>query len=420
MREHTTPTIKPSTVVWENLDQFAREQVQGFIQRLLEEEVTELLGRAKSERRAVPGEEAAGPPVYRNGHGKPRQLTTPVGPITLRRPRVRGLAERFESQVLPLFVRRTGAVEQVLPELYLHGLALGDFDLALRGLLGEGAPLSPSTLLRLKASWQQEYDAWNQRSLADLEVVYLWVDGIYVKAGLEKEKAALLVAVAALSDGRKVILAVQAGHRESIASWSALLRDLKRRGLNAPQLVIGDGHLGIWGALANVYPEAGEQRCWNHRILNVLDKVPQKQQGPAKVWLRQIMYAPTRQEAAQLKGKFQAWCTQRGFPEAGELLEEDWERLVAYYDYPAAHWVHLRTTNPVESPFASARLRTSAAKRLKRVENATAMLWKLLLVAEQHFRKLNAPELLAKVAAGVRYVDGRPARSGAVQQRIAA
>jgi transposase-like protein len=227
-----------------------------------------------------------------------------------------------------------------------------------------------------------------------------------VKAGLEKEKAALLVAVAALSDGRKVIVAVQAGHRESTESWSRLLRDLKGRGMNAPRLVIGEGHLGIWGALANVYPEAGEQRCWNHRILNVLDRVPQKKQGQVKVWLRELMYAPTREQAVAEKEKFQRWCEGHGLGEAGGLLDEDWERLVAYYAYPKDHWTHLRTTNPVESPFAAVRLRTSAAKRYKRVENATAMIWKLLLVAEQSFRKVNAPELMAKVAAGATYVNG--------------
>lgn len=192
-------------------------------------------------------------------------------------------------------------------------------------------------MVRLKATWQQEYDAWRQRSLADQEVVYLWVDGIYVKAGLEKEKAALLVAVGALSDGSKVILAVEAGVRESTESWSRLLRELKRRGMSCPRLVIGDGHLGIWGALANVYPEAGEQRCWNHRIINVLDRLPKKKQTQAKVWLRELMYAPTREQAEERKRKFQQWCREQGFAEAGERLEEDWERLVAYYDYPKAH-----------------------------------------------------------------------------------
>jgi transposase-like protein len=244
-----------STLTWETLDDWTRQMLRRYLQAVLEDEVTELLGRAKSQRRA-PDE----PPVYRNGHGEPRRLTTPVGTITVQRPRVRGLNERFESRVLPLFRRRTPQVDQLLPELYLHGLAEGDFDLALRGLLGEDAPISAASVARLKAVWQQEYDAWTQRSLAELDVVYLWVDGVYVKAGLERQKAALLVAIGALRDGRKVVLAVTPGVRESTESWSAVLRDLQRRGLNCPRLVIGDGHLGIWGALANVFPEAGEPR----------------------------------------------------------------------------------------------------------------------------------------------------------------
>jgi putative transposase len=337
----------------------------------------------------------------------------------VRRPRLRGLEERFESRVLPLFAKRTPAVEEMLPTLYLHGLAAGDFEAAMRGLLGEEAALSPSSMVRLKAKWQQEYDAWRSRSLADQQVVYLWVDGIYVKAGLEKEKAALRVAVGALSDGSKVILAVEAGHRESIESWSRLLRSLKQRGMNCPRLVIGDGHLGIWGALANVYPEAGEQRCWNHRILNVLDRVPKKKQAQVKVWLRELMYAPTREKATEQKGKFQRWCEGQGLGEAGQLLDEDWERLVAYYDYPMAHWVHLRTSNPVESPFASVRLRTTAAKRYKRVESATAMIWKLLMVAEQTFRKVNAPELMARVASGATYVNGKRSWAQAPEEKAA-
>jgi transposase-like protein len=239
-----------------------------------------------------------------------------------------------------------------------------------------------------------------------LKAVYLWVDGIYVKAGLEKEKAALLVAVAGLADGRKVVVAIQAGVRESTESWSALLRSLRDRGLNCPRLVIGDGHLGIWGALANVYPEAEEQRCWNHRILNILDQIGKKGQAQAKIWLRQIMYAETREEAEALKGKFQRWCTQRGWEQAGRLLDKDWERLVAYCDFPKAHWKHLRTTNPVESPFAAVRLRTTAAKRYKRVDNATAVLWKLLMLAERRFRKLDGHEFLGEVAAGVRFKNG--------------
>jgi putative transposase len=421
MPEHTGTHTQPSTIVWETLEGFVRSQIQDWLQHLLEEEVTTFLGRAKSQRRP-PDAEAPGemPPAYRNGYGKPRTVTTSAGTVTVRRPRLRGLDERFESRVLPLFARRTQAVGDLLPQLYLHGLAAGDFDLALRGLLGEEAALSASSIVRLKAKWQQEYDTWNRRELSEEQVVYLWVDGIYVKAGLEKEKAALLVAVAALADGRKVILAVQAGVRESTESWSSVLRDLARRGMNAPRLVIGDGHLGIWGALANVYPEAGEQRCWNHRILNVLDRVPTKKQPQVKIWLRDLMYAPTREKAVEQKGKFQNWCEQQGLGEAGRLLEEDWERLVAYYDYPKEHWTHLRTTNPVESPFAVVRLRTTAAKRYKRVENASAMIWKLLMVAEQSFRKVNAPELMAKVAAGATYINGGRRRMESEEGRIAA
>jgi putative transposase len=416
MGEHTVRAGSASIVCWETLDQFARTHIQAFIQRLLEEEVTDLLGREKSQRRSAGPEEEAAPPLYRNGFGKPRQLTTAAGTVTVRRPRLRGLAERFESQVLPLFARRTPAVAQVLPELYLHGLALGDFDLALRGLLGEEAALSPNTLLRLKAGWQQEYDAWCERELSDLAVVYLWVDGLYVKAGLEKDKAALLVAVAVKADGSKVVLAVQAGYRESTESWSGLLRDLKRRGLRAPRLVIGDGNLGIWGALMNIYPEADEQRCWNHRILNVMDRVPKAVQPQARVWLRDLMYAPTREKAVEQRSKFAAWCEKKGCPAAAQVLGEDWERLVRYYDYPAVHWVHLRTTNPVESPFAAARLRTDAAKRFQKVTHATAVLWKLLRVAETRFRKVNAPELLVEVAAGVRFVNGRRASKAEVEK----
>jgi putative transposase len=412
LKEHTAAQAAPSTLVWENLEAFARLKVQELLQTLLEQEVTELLGRAKSERREpVSAPEKPAVTGYRNGYGKPRQISTGCGTLTVRRPRVRGLSERFESRLLPLFRRHTQAVGELLPQLYLHGLAEGDFDLALRGLLGEAAPLSASSVARLKAVWESEYEAWSSRSLADVEVVYLWVDGIYVKAGLEKEKAALLVGIAALRDGSKVVLAVESGHRESIQSWSGILRDLKGRGLKAPRLVIGDGHLGIWGALANVYPDAKEQRCWNHRLVNVLDKVSQKEQPQAKVLLRQIMYAQTTQEALGLKVKFASWCQKKGLDKAASILEHDWERMVTFFCFPKEHWQHLRTTNPVESPFAVVRLRTSAAKRYKRVQNATAVIWKTLMIAEKGFRKLNTPALLADVADGATYQEGVPVRS---------
>ena len=402
MREKSTETVGTSSPTWETLEAFARQSMQQLLQRLLEEEVDGLLGRGRYQRR-----EAVDPAVgYRNGFGKPRRVSLSSGTLTVRRPRVRGLTERFESRLLPAFKRHTEEVGRLLPELYLHGLALGDFDLALRGLLGDGAPLSAASIARLKAGWQAEYELWRTRAVADLEVVYLWVDGIYVKAGLEKDKAAMLVVLAGLRDGRKVILAVESGYRESTESWAALLRDLKRRGLRAPKLVIGDGHLGIWGALTAIFPEAAEQRCWNHRIMNVLDKLPRTRQAEARSLLTKIPYAATREEAERQKQAFQAWCAKRGLAEVGRRLDRDWERMVTFYQFPQEHWKHLRTTNPVESPFAAVRLRTAAAKRFKKVENATAVIWKTLLVAEHTFRRLDAPELLPDVAHGVEYVNG--------------
>ena len=389
-------------VVFQELDSWLRVKIQDFIQQMLEEEVTELLGRSKSQRlKAVDS-----PSGYRNGYGKTRRLTTGCGTITVRRPRVRNLDERFESRVIPLFERRTRQVAELIPELYLHGLSQGDFDLALRGLLGDEAPLSPATIARLKARWQLEYCEWKQSSLASLEVVYLWVDGVYVRAGLEKDKACLLVAIAGLSDGRKIFVALEPGYRESIQSWGALLRDLKKRGMQKPRLVIGDGHLGIWGALREIYPHSDEQRCWNHRIVNIIDRVPKKKQGEGRELLKQIPYAESRSEAERLKEQFQRWCERNQCSQAAELISKDWERMIAFYDYPQEHWKHLRTTNIIESPFSSVRLRTNASRRYKKVENATALIWKVMMVAEKKFRRLDAPELLKEVYEGAIYKDG--------------
>ena len=402
MEKKTTDRSSESRPTWDGLEALMRQRIQTWLQDLLEEEVSELLGRSKSERR----QDVDAAPGYRNGHGKPRHLTLSHGTITVRRPRVRGLEGRFESRILPLFKRQTQEVTELLPQLYLHGLAQGDFDLALRGLLGNEAPLSSTTIGRLKEKWQGEWETWAARPLDDLEVVYLWVDGVYVKAGLEREKAAMLVVLAGLADGRKTIVAVTSGHRESTESWSAVLRDLKARGMNAPKLVIGDGHLGIWGALRNVYPEAGEQRCWNHRLVNVLDKVSKKHQAQATLLLRAIPYAETAQEADRLKLKFTQWCEKKGLEDAARVLDRDWDRLVAFYHFPHEHWHHLRTTNPVESPFAALRLRTDAAKRFKKIGNATALIWRMLMVAESRFRRLRAPELAREVYRGVKFVDG--------------
>jgi transposase-like protein len=402
MVKQTTQDRESSNIIWNNLEEMVRMRVRDFIQSLLEAEIEELLGRQKSERRKM----VDSLPAYRNGYGKGRELTLGCGTITLRRPRVRGLEGRFESQVLPLFSRRTKEVNQLLPELYLHGLALGDFDLALRGLLGKNAPISAGTVARLKEKWQAEWQEWRQRRLDGLEVVYVWVDGVYVKAGLEKDKSALLVAIGGLSDGQKVVLAVEPGHRESSEGWSGILRDLKERGMNRPQLVAGDGHLGIWGALSNVYPGVLEQRCWNHKVMNVLDKLPKKAQAQGKLGLQRIFSAESQNDAEEQRNLFAGWCKKEGYQSAKESLERDWDRMVTFYQFPREHWRHLRTTNIVESPFAALRLRTGAAKRFKKVANATAVIWKMLMLAETRFRKLDAPDKLKQVFAGIQFKDG--------------
>jgi putative transposase len=401
MEQKTTLQASSSSLIWERLEAFVREQVQRFIQAVLEEEITGLLGRPKAARRTA----VDASPGMRNGYGKPRRLSLTSGTITVRRPRVRGLGERFVSRVLPLFQRRTRQVGELLPQLYLHGLALGDFELALRGLLGEGAPLSAASLARLKASWQLEYEAWKQRRLDDLEVVYVWADGLYVKAGLENTKAALLVLIGALTNGQTVVLAVESGQRESHESWCAVLRDLRARGLKPWRCTIADGHLGIWAALAEQQPAGAEQRCWNHRITNVLDAIPKKEQAQARTLLCAMPFAESQAACEKLRAQFDQRYRQVA-PKAVEHLAHDWERLITFYQFPREHWRHLRTTNVVESPFAAVRLRTTAAKRFKRVESATAMIWKVLQVEETTFRRLNAPELLLAVYVGAQFVDG--------------
>lgn len=388
--------------MWESLEEMARRRIQEFVQELLDEEITALVGRGRSERRPAVSE---GPVVYRNGYGEPRRLSMSCGTIEVRRPRLRGLEERFESRVLPLFKRRTEEVGELLPQLYLHGLAQGDFELALRGLLGEGAPLSASSIERLRGRWVAEYEAWRTRSLVGIEAVYLWADGIYVKAGLEKDKAALLVIMAGLRDGRKVVLAVEAGHRESAEAWAGILRGLRQRGMNPPQVLIADGHLGIWAAAAQVFPEVSEQRCWNHKLTNVVDRFPRRLQAEARTLLKEIPYAATREKAEELRDRFVARY-ESSFPAATETLLRDWERMVTFYDFPKEHWKHLRTSNPVESPFAAVRLRTNAGKRYKKVANATALIWRLLMVAERTFRRLDHPELLPQVALGAKFLNG--------------
>jgi transposase-like protein len=409
MREKHTEENESKEIFYDELEEFARARIREHLQDLLEQEVTEWLGREKSERKRSVLEQ----PGYRNGYGKRRRFTMSVGTIEIRRPRVRNLDERFVSKVLPLFKRHTKEVGELIPELYLHGLASGDFELALRELLGEGAPLSASSLQRLKEKWQGEYEQWKSAAIEEKDWAYLWADGIYVKAGIGKDKAALLVVIGVKEDGSKRFLALEAGYRESKESWAGVLRELKRRGVKSVRLFVGDGNLGLWAAVGEVYPQAQEQLCWNHKMLNVIDAVSRKEQVAVKSHLTAMMYAETRHEALKERKKFEQAFGHDA--KAVKTVVENWDRLTTYYDFPREHWKHLRTSNVVESPFSRVRLRTAASRRFKSQVNATCLIWKTMMVAEMSFRKLNAPELVEKVARGTKYNNGEE-----VKEKVAA
>lgn len=392
-------TSKTESVTWETLEERIRLEVQDRVQALLDAEADEHLGRDRYQRRE--GSQQG----YRNGHGKPRKLSLGCGTIEVRRPRLRDVEERFESRVLPLFVRQGKRLRGTLPELYLEGLALRDFDRALRGLLGEGAPLSPSTIARLKAHWAKEYEAWRREPVEE-EIVYLWADGIYVRAGLEKDKAAVLVVIGLDTTGVKHVLAIESGYRESSESWKSVFWSLMKRGMNVPKAVIADGGLGLWAAIGELGWQCKEQRCWNHKMSNVLDVLPSREQAAAKKLLRKIPRSETVQEAELWRDDF---VKEYGaYPKAGQRLMDDWERMVSFYELPREHWRSLRTSNVVESPFQVVRLRTGAARRFQKTENATAVLWKLLLIAEKRFSRYDAAHLLEDVMAGQEYENGIP------------
>ena len=407
MREEHRGKDESKRILYEELEEFARVKIRQHLQDLLEQEVTEWLGWEKSERKGNALEQ----PGYRNGYGKKRRFTLSLGTIEIHRPRVRNLDERLVSKVLPLFKRNTQQVRDLIPELYLHGLAGGDFELALRGLLGKGAPLSASSLQRLKEKWQGEYEQWKSTAIEEQDWAYLWADGIYVKAGIGKEKAALLVVIGVQRDGSKRFLALEPGYRESKESWALVLRQLKVRGVKSARLFVGDGNLGLWAAVGEIYPQAQEQLCWNHKMLNVMDAVSKKEQVQAKGHLTAMMYAESRQEALKERKQFEQAF--RHNPKAIKTVVENWERLTSYYDFPREHWKHLRTSNVVESPFSRVRLRTAASRRFKSQVNATCLIWKTLMVAEMSFRKLNAPNLVEKVAEGKKYESGKEIRVAA-------
>ena len=389
--------------VQQTLDELARQGARRMIAEALDMEVEEYIAKMRHLR-----DEQGHALVVRNGKGQERNVTLGAGAIGLQAPRVNDQrpAYRFSSRILPPYMRRSPRLEEALPILYLRGLSTGDFSEALPVLLGpEAAGLSATTISRLLRVWQEEYQTWRKRSLQGKDYVYIWADGVYFRVRLEEDRLACLVIIGVRADGSKEVIALEDGYRESQESWASLLRDLKRRGMPAPVLAIGDGALGFWDALRDVFPETREQRCWVHKIANVLDKLPKRLQARAKFMLHEIMQSPDRQSAKADIAHFVAEFEAR-YPKAVDCLVKNQETLLTFFDFPAAHWVHLRTTNPIESPFATVKTRTRRTKGAGSRKAGLALACQLILAAEQRWRRVNAPHLVALVRKGVVFKDG--------------
>jgi putative transposase len=391
------------------LDEIAREGARRMLIEALEAEVNNYIERHRIER-----DEQGHALVVRNGRGRARKLTMGAGTVELNAPRVddrrrdeHGRRQRrFTSHILPPYMRRSPKVTEVLPILYLRGLSTGDFRPALEALLGEDAAgLSPTTIARLTAGWEKEYHDFRQRDLSGREYVYVWVDGVHFNIRLDDDRLCTLVIIGVGPNGEKDLLAVEDGYRESAESWKAALRELKRRGMLAPVLAVGDGALGFWAAAREVWPETREQGCWCHKLANVLDKLPQRLHSRAKRALHEMMYAAGRSDCEEARVRFAAEY-QAKYPKAVESLTANWERLVSFFDFPAEHWKHLRTTNVIESAFATVRLRERVTKGAGSRTKGLLMAFKLLDMAQQRWRRLDGTALLPLVRAGVKFVDG--------------
>ncbi len=345
--------------------------------------------------------------VVGNGYARKRAITTGAGRVEVQAPRVddRRAGERFGSVLLPPYLRRSPKVTEVLPILYLRGLSTGDFAPALASFFGSEAGLSASTISRLTETWQAEHERWTRRDLSSVDYVYWWVDGVHFRIRLEEDRLCCLVIIGVRPDGTKELVAVAPGYRESTDSWAELLRDLKARRLVAPVLATGDGALGFWAALRDVFPETREQACWVHKTARVLDALPKRLHEPAKAGLAAVYTAPTRAEALDAVARFAA-CFD-AFPKAVAKVTDHLDALLAFHDFPAEHAIHLRTTNPIESTFSTVRLRTRVTKGAGSREAGLAMAFKLLEAAQERWRKVNAPHLVALVRAGATFIDGQ-------------
>ena len=386
------------------LDELLRDGAQRMLQAAIEAEVSTYVeqhqGNVSGEGRRL---------VVRNGYLPARPIQTGLGPVRIEQPRVddRREGQKFSSRILPPYLRRVPSLDALIPALYLHGVSTGDFTEALSAILGPSAAgLSPANIVRLKAGWEQEFQQWQDRDLSDKHYVYWWADGVYFNVRLTEDRPCILVIMGSLENGTKELVAVVGGQRESKLSWQGLLSQLKRHGLKLPpKLAVGDGALGFWAALEEEFPGVAAQRCWVHKTANVLDKLPKSVQAHAKEQLHEMYLSPTRAQALQVYEDFGKLYGAK-YPKACECLRQDKKQLFGFYDYPAEHWSHLRTTNPIESTFATIRHRTRQTKGCGSVAATLAMMFQLARVAEKHWRRLNGYELLARVIAGVTFVDG--------------
>jgi transposase-like protein len=391
------------------IDEIVRDGARRMLAAALEAEVADYIaahaGQLDEHGRRV---------VVRNGHARPRQVLTSAGAVEVAAPRVNdkrvdeatGQRKRFASAILPAWCRKSPKITDVLPLLYLHGLSSQDFVPALEQFLGTGSGLSAAVVTRLTAQWQDEARAFGDRDLSGVDYVYVWADGVHLGVRLDEAKLCLLVMIGVRADGSKELVALAEGYRESTGSWADLLRDCKRRGMRAPVLAVGDGALGFWTALREVFPDTKEQRCWFHKIGNVLSALPTSAHPGAKKALAEIWNAEDREHARRAVAAFKLAYGAK-FGKAVAKVVDDLDELLAFYDYPAEHWVHLRTTNPIESTFATVRHRTKVTKGPGSKAAGLAMAFKLIQAAQHRWRAVNAPHLVALVRAGARFDRGK-------------
>ncbi len=406
----STLTLRLATepVVFATIEQFAREGARRALQKAIEDEVAEYI-EAHAHHRDASGHRL----VVRNGRKPPRTILSGVGPLEVHQPRVddrrvdeNGERFRFTSKILPRYLRKTQAIEELVPWLYLKGISTGEMPDALMHLGFDGSGLSPTSVTRMLQVWQGEYSDWSKRDLSGKHYVYLWADGIYFGCRLSDDRPCVLVLMGATADGKKELIAMIDGQRESETSWTSILLDCKSRGMTiAPSLATGDGSLGFWLALSKVFPATRQQRCWVHKTCNVLDKLPKSEQPAAKRLLHEIWMAATRADASAAFERFIKIYGAK-WPRATACLEKDRAELLAFYDFPAEHWQHLRTSNPIESTFATVRLRTYRTKGPGSREAGLAMAFKLALKAQSRWRKLNGSAKLQDLIDGVVFVDG--------------